>query len=236
MTRASRFFIAAITVALAIPLVGCAPQGEVGPAGPQGETGEQGPAGERGPAGATGPQGLPGSSTGTRGATGPAGPAGPAGAPGPTGPAGATGATGSGDSALFFALMPSDNPATVAVGANVEFPQNGPTTSTETVRLSPSSFQLGTPGVYRVSFQVPVTEAGQLVVALDGSELAYTVVGRATGTAQISLTTLVETTTVDQAITIRNPAGNSTALTITPLAGGTQSVGATLLIELVKAS
>jgi hypothetical protein len=149
---------------------------------------------------------------------------------------GPTGAAGSGDSALFFALMPPDNSATVAVGADVGFPQNGPTTSAEIVRNSPSSFVLGTPGVYRVAFQVPVSEAGQLIITLDGADLAYTVVGRATGTSQISLTTLVETTIADQVITIRNPAGNSTALTITPLAGGTRPVGATLLIELVKAS
>ena len=75
-----------------------------------------------------------------------------------------------------------------------------------------------------------------LVVTLDGSDLDYTVAGRATGTSQISLTTLVETTSVNQALTIRNPSGGFTALTITPLAGGTRPVAATLLIELVKAS
>jgi hypothetical protein len=132
--------------------------------------------------------------------------------------------------------MPPDNTATVAVGGDVAFPQNGPTTSTGIARSSTTAFTLATPGVYRVSFQVSVTEAGQLELTLDGVPLQYTVTGRATGTSLIGLTTLVATTTVGQVLTVRNPVGNSTALTITPLAGGASSSSATLLIELVKAN
>ena len=228
MTRKPRILIAAVAIALA--LVGCAPEPVVGPVGPQGETGEQGPAGDPGATGATGPQGPAGSSTGVKGA------AGPKGATGLTGPPGPAGLSGGTDSALFFALMPPDNAATVAVGADVDFPQNGPTTSTGILRASADSFTLTTPGVYRVTYQVSVTEAGQLILTLDGADLAYTVAGRSTGTGQISLSTLVQTTTTAQVLTVRNPAGNSTALTITPLAGGTRPSSATLLIELVKAS
>ncbi len=90
--------------------------------------------------------------------------------------------------------MPGDNAATVAVGGAVQFPQDGPSTDGDTTRMSPSQFTLGTPGIYRVTAQVSVTEPGQLVVALDGTELAYTVAGRATGTSQIVISTLVETT------------------------------------------
>ncbi len=132
--------------------------------------------------------------------------------------------------------MPGDNEIAVAVGADVEFPKNGPTTSTGTVRANRSHFVLTDPGVYRVAFGVSVNEPGQLVLTLDGTEIPYTVVGRATGTSLIGLTTLVETSTPDAVLTVRNPAGNSTALTITPFAGGAQAVSATLLIELVKAS
>jgi hypothetical protein len=74
---------------------------------------------------------------------------------------------------------------------------------------------------------IPVGELGT-------KDLPYTVVGRATGTAQISATALVQTTIVNSILTVRNPAGNATALTITPLAGGTRPVSATLLIELVS--
>lgn len=136
-----------------------------------------------------------------------------------------------GDFGDFFALMPPDNAATVAPGTDVDFPQDGPTSGTgAVVRISTSEFQLSTIGTYQVSFQVSVTEAGQLILTLNGADLAYTVVGRATGTSQIVGISLIQTTVADSILTVRNPAGNSTALTITPLAGGTRPVSAHLVI------
>jgi hypothetical protein len=132
--------------------------------------------------------------------------------------------------------MPPDNAATVAPGTDVNFPQDGPTTTSDISRTGPSSFDLATIGVYQVAFQVSVMESGQLVLTLNGVTLDYTVVGRATGTSQIVLTALVRTTIADSIIAVQNPAGNSMALTITPFAGGTIPASATLLIELVKAS
>ena len=79
-------------------------------------------------------------------------------------------------------------------------------------------------------FQVSVTEPGQLVLTLNSAELPYTVVGRATGTSQIVGIALVNTTTVDTVLTVRNPEGTADALTITPLAGGTEPVSAHLTI------
>lgn len=75
-----------------------------------------------------------------------------------------------------------------------------------------------------------VTEPGQLVLTLNGNELDFTVVGRATGTSEIVGIALVHTDTADTVLTVRNPSGNSTALTITPLAGGTSAVSAHLSI------
>jgi hypothetical protein len=89
-------------------------------------------------------------------------------------------------------------------------------------------------GTYQILFQVSVSEAGQLILTLDGADLAYTVVGRATGTSQIIGMALVETTVINSTLTVRNPAGNSTALTITPLAGGTRSVSAHLVIMQIE--
>jgi hypothetical protein len=132
----------------------------------------------------------------------------------------------------FFALMPADNAATVAVGADVSFPQDGPLSNIS--RSSASAFVLPDIGTYLVNFQVSVTEAGQLMATLNGTDLAYTVSGRATGTSQIVGTFLVTTTVINSTLTIRNPAGNSTALTITPLAGGTNSVSAHLVIVRLK--
>ncbi len=132
----------------------------------------------------------------------------------------------------FFALMPGDNAATVAPGTAISFPQDGPLSSIS--RSNATQFVLPAIGTYQVNFQVSVTEPGQLVVVLNGVELPYTVVGRATGTSQIAGTCLVSTAVINSILEIHNPTGNSTALTITPLAGGTHSVSAHLVILQIK--
>jgi hypothetical protein len=153
------------------------------------------------------------------------------GATGATG-AGATGATGAGvfvpSFAHFFALMPGDNAATVAVGAAVQFPQNGPTNGVA-VRASASTFTIPVAGTYKVDFQVSVTEAGQLQLAVGGTGLPDTVAGRATGTSQIAQSAVI-TVGAGAVLSVINPVGNSTALTITPIAGGANAVSATLTI------
>lgn len=162
------------------------------------------------------------------GPTGPAGPAGPQGPTGPTGPAGVL------DFADFFALMPPDNAATVAIGEDVDFPQDGPSSGTGLIaRTGADTFNLAEIGVYQVFFQVSVTEAGQLTLTLNGVPLAYTVVGRATGTSQIIGMALVQTTVINSILTVRNDSSGS-ALTITPLAGGTSPVSAHLVITRIQ--
>jgi len=149
---------------------------------------------------------------------------------GATGDTGASGTNAVSVYAEFYALMPGDNSATVAPGTDVQFPQNGPTSGTGIARTGTSTFALPNIGTYQVMFQVSVTEAGQLVLTLNGSELAYTVTGRATGTSEIVGISLVTTTLANSQITVRNPLGNSTALTITPLAGGAKAVSADVVI------
>ncbi|GLB60441.1 hypothetical protein NCCP133_25730 [Cytobacillus sp. NCCP-133] len=97
------------------------------------------------------------------------------------------------------------------------------------VRATADLFTLSEIGTYQVLFQVSVDEPGQLILTLNGDDLAYTVVGRATGTSQIVGMALVQTSVINSILTVRNPAGNSTALTITPLAGGTSLFQHTLL-------
>ncbi len=144
---------------------------------------------------------------------------------GPAGPAGVL--LGGAD---FYALMPGDNSATVDPATAVQFPNDGPNMNTNIVRAGPSSFTLKAIGFYQITFQVSVSEAGQLAVALGGVIQPYTVVGRATGTCQIVGTCIVQTTVTNTVLSIINPAGNSTALTITPLAGGASNVSAHLVI------
>ncbi|MBO5051935.1 MAG: collagen-like protein [Clostridia bacterium] len=215
------------------------PAGEAGSVGPQGPVGPRGPVGLTGPVGPAGPRGLvgpagPAGPQGPTGAIGPAGPQGPVGPRGPQGEVGAQGPQGLPGGVLsyadFYALMPPDNAATVAPGTDVSFPQNGPIANTNIGRLGPSSFYLGPVGAYQILFQVSVAEAGQLILTLNGQDLAYTVAGRATGTSQIVGTAVVTTTTASSVLTVRNPAGNAAALTLTPLAGGTRPVSAHLVI------
>jgi hypothetical protein len=83
-------------------------------------------------------------------------------------------------------------------------------------------------------FQVSVTEAGQLILRLNSTDVAPSVVGRATGTSQIVGMSLVTTVVINSVLEVGNPAGNSPALTITPLAGGTRPVSAHLVITRVR--
>lgn len=226
-------------------------RGIQGAAGPQGPIGATGPAGATGPIGATGPQGPQGVQ-GIQGEPGPAGETGPQGPqgiqgiqgePGPQGPVGATGPQGIqgevgpqgpagvvANFADFYALMPADNATPVGVGEDVAFPQNGPTSNSTITRLTDNSFSLSEVGTYLVMFQVSVSEPGQLVLTLNDEEIPYSVVGRATGTSQIVETILITTTVATSTLTVRNPAANATALTITPNAGGNESVSAHLVI------
>lgn len=162
---------------------------------------------------------------------GPQGEVGPQGPQGPVGPQGPEGLPGGVLSyADFYALMPPDNAATVAPGSDVAFPQNGTIANTNIGRLGASSFLLSAIGTYQVFFEVSVTEAGQLVLTLNGEELPFTVVGRATGTSQIVGMALISTTAANSILTLRNPADNASALTVTPNAGGTLPVSAHLVI------
>jgi Collagen triple helix repeat (20 copies) len=228
-------------------------QGPAGPQGPAGSDGAAGPAGPTGPDGPAGPAGGPAGPAGAVGPAGPAGPSGPAGAIGPAGPAGPVGPDGAAGSigpagpagpagpsgtiafADFYALMPSDNAATIAAGTDISFPEDGPSSSGAAIaRTDTSTFNLSNVGTYQVMFQASISEAGQLVLTLNGTELTYTVVGRATGTSQIVGMYLVTTSSVNSLLTVRNPLGNTPALTLTPLAGGAQAVSAHLLITQIQ--
>ncbi|MBR2381833.1 MAG: collagen-like protein [Clostridia bacterium] len=220
------------------------PQGEVGPQGPAGATGAmgpQGPRGETGPQGPQGPQGATGA-TGPQGPQGEVGPQGPAGATGATGPQGAQGPQGEtgpqGPRGLpggvlsyadFYALMPPDNATAITPGEDVAFPQNGVIANTNIGRTSDTEFLLNTAGTYLVMWNASFTEAGQLVLTSNGTELPYTVVGKGDGFGELVGFTLINTT-APTTLTVRNPAANTTDVTLTPNSGGVDAVTAHLTI------
>ena len=221
------------------------PKGEIGTPGAVGAPGPAGGAGPTGPAGPKGEAGTPGAagsagSTGPTGAQGEPGTPGAAGSAGPTGPAGPEGSSHSSAYAEFYALMPPDNAVPVGVGVPVQFPENGPSSGVITrhsgsATSEATEFVLPNIGTYSLSFSVSVTEAGQLVVALNSGagmvELPYTAYGRAVGMSEITGDALVTTTTADSTVELRNPAGNAEALTITSRAGGAMPAVASLAIQ-----
>lgn len=200
-----------------------------------------GPAGMPGPVGPAGPSGGP---AGSEGPTGAQGPVGAIGLLGPQGPAGLQGPPGFGgvlDYAEFFALMPGENAASVAVGGRVEFLQNNPSNPVGGISRyfglsAPSTFTLIT-GTYLISWQVSVEGTGQLQLAAGTNAttpIAHTVVGRATGACQISNTTIYTVIGLTEDIAIRNPTGNAVALGLTLTAGGTNAVSANLVIMRIR--
>jgi len=176
-------------------------------------SGSTGPAGPSGPTGATGPVGA----TGASGQTGPSG---------PTGPSGVSTALSYAD---YYAIMPTDNLLQVAVGAAVQFPQSGPTSLDGNItRLSASTFQIANTGTYLIQFQVSITEAGQLGILLNRTLL--TVSGRSAGNSQIVGSCIAIMPIANSVVSIVNPTGNSSALTVTTNAGGFQAAYAHLII------
>lgn len=154
--------------------------------------------------------------TAAGGAQGIAGAAGPGGAPGLGGIAGIQGiqgipgipgAPGILDFGDFYALQGgafNDNPAPIAQNVAVNFPQNGPSTAGIT-RATSSTFNLAVIGTYLVLFQVDVVSSGQLGLRLNGGIIADSIVGRATGSSQITGISLVNTTTSNSVLEVINP-------------------------------
>lgn len=175
------------------------------------------------------------------GAQGIPGVAGPAGAPGLAGVAGAAGvqgipgipgAPGILDFSDFYSLQGgafSDNSPPVPAGGAVVFARNGSSNGTIT-RTGPSSFNLPTIGTYLVLFQVDVTAAAQLQLRLNSGLILNSVVGRATGSSQITGISLVTTTTANSVLEVINPPGNATTIAVPPNDGGTQPISAHLVI------
>jgi hypothetical protein len=115
-----------------------------------------------------------------------------------------------------------------------QFPTHG---FAKVVRNDNSSFNLTTAGRYLVQFTVTVTEAGQLVIALDSgvgfAEQPHAVYGRAATGSPIVGMAIITTTVANTVLRLQNPAANAAPLTITSAAGGvTPSTSHLLIIAL----
>ena len=129
----------------------------------------------------------------------------------------------------FYHTAPPDAAATIAPGAAVPFPQDGPLSGI--ARVTTTGFVLPSTGVYEVTWQVSITEAGQLVLELNGVGLPSTVVGRATGTNQIFGNVLINANAGDT-LSVNNSSPG--VLTVTPFAGGTSPSTGSLVIKRIQ--
>jgi hypothetical protein len=151
----------------------------------------------------------------------------PQGAPGVQGPPGVPGPpTAVIEFAHFYALAPPDNGTTtgsgsIGTGDPVDFPHDGFAFG-DIVRYGDSDYQfmLTNPGTYSVFAQLSADNGnGQLVVALGGTEQAYTNAGTGSaGPTQIVLFSLV-TTTVSTILNIQNSSSSGETITVSQNAG-----------------
>ena len=125
--------------------------------------------------------------------------------------------------------MPNDDAATIASGDAISLPDSSASTE-DITRLDDTTFTLVNTGTYLITYQASIDEPGQLGLSLNGSLIPYSVSGRATGTNQIYNSVIIEVTTANSTLSLVNPEGNTTALTLTPSAGGTHPVTAHLVI------
>jgi hypothetical protein len=127
--------------------------------------------------------------------------------------------------------MPPDNP--IPVSAGIEFPRVAAISGTDIVQSNATDFRIATAGIYLVTFQVSVTEPGQLGIVgfPSATQQQSSIVGRAAGTSQI-FGTFILTLAAGDLITIIND--SETALTLTPYAGGGNPVAAHLTILRLK--
>jgi hypothetical protein len=183
-------------------------------------------------AGATGPTGPTGPGATGPGVTGPTGPNGPTG----SGLVGPTGATGPNDAfAYFYGISGSgglpDYAANVVSGGHYPFPNNGPFFSSIVSRVDASGFTVGSSGDYEVSWQLSLSQANQVQVTLDAVRVPYTIAGQDQDHNQ-NVNSVVVTIAAGQILRIINASDFSS--TVTPQAGGGNTVSTSLLISRVS--
>jgi hypothetical protein len=129
---------------------------------------------------------------------------------------------------------PTDYAGTVAAGARVPFPQNGPAVG-GIARIDASSFTLPVAGTYKITATVHTTEPGQLQLEINGAAQAQTTSGNQNPTAgghTHTIDAIITTGAPNAVLAVINPAGNTPALTITPADGASTHANAQTLTVL----
>ena len=202
--------------------------GAAGPIGAEGIAGALGAIGAAGPAGAEGIAGALGAIN-AAGAAGPAGAAGVAGAIGAVGVAGASGAVGATGATgipgiggvLGYAYIYSTSGQTIAIEADIPFDFNGIMSADITHATGSTQINIGTTGIYAVTFSVSGVEPSQFALYKNGALVAGSIYGSGAGTQLTTAQVLVAVSAGD-ILTIRNHS-SAAAVTLQTLAGGTQT-------------
>lgn len=142
---------------------------------------------------------------------------------------GGGGSVGLSDYAMFFGTTSgtgstqNDYAATVATGAALPFPQNGPTAALGITRNGADAgrFLLALGGTYEVSWAVCTTEPAEWQLRVNGALVANTTARDSNPTSgghPVSNTVLI-TVQAGALLEVVNPPGDAAALTITPADG-----------------
>lgn len=135
--------------------------------------------------------------------------------------------------AEFYAVMPGDNASSIVAGDSIDFPSDGAFYGSSIIRSGVSLYEfiLAEVGVYKVSFQASIAEAGQLGILLNGVLVPKSIVGKDSLDGQLVCSCLISVSVVNSTLSIVNPLGSLSSLTLTASAGGASAVSANLLIE-----
>ena len=129
----------------------------------------------------------------------------------------------------FYDTITSDGTSQLSAGDDLPFPSDGPASDTGIARDGDSTFTLEEAGVYLVQFNVPKSGYDRLVLALDDTELPYTLSGWQTGNAIITGSALVQAE-AGSVLSLRVPAD----CTPSPDTGTVEDVTAHLIILRVQ--
>jgi Collagen triple helix repeat (20 copies) len=204
--------------------------GKAGLLGKAGRVGASGLVGPTGPTGAAGRNGVDGTngSNGANGANGATGQPGANGAPGQTGQTGQNGQTGP-PATIDYAYVSDAGGQSVAVGADIAFTLDGPTTTGITHAPGTSSIVFASAGTFRVASSVSGTTHNQFGLAINGAIVNGTTYGSDDASQQTTGQALIVVLAGD-VLTIRNR--SATSIVLDNAAGGALSnVDASLLIE-----
>ena len=180
--------------------------------GDRGQTGHRGPTGHHGHTGITGVQGAIGA-TGAQGAIGP---------------------TGTLSFADFYTIFAGG--VTGLSGAEIPFVFDDPTQGSDITRLSDSEFAINTTGIYHIRFMATITSpeeqtGGQLVLAVNDTQLPQTIVGTGTQNTQVVGTYILPLNAGD-IISVRNPLTNDIVFFLDNPGGNNTVSGHLVIIRL----